>query len=241
MRQTWSKLLFMHWPVPDAVLRPLVPSGLQIDTYDGTAWIGVTPFTIPVIRPSFIPAMPVIGRSHELNVRTYVHAEGIPGVWFFSLDAGNPLAVLGARLGFGLPYYQAQMGLDEDGPEIRFRSRRVHPGAPAARFEASWRRGEALPAAQAGSLAFFLIERYCLYAVRAGRLFRVRIHHRPWPLCGATLLSHSSTLLASHGLSAGDADPVLHSQAEPLDVGVWPPSKLQGSAGRTQTKDPGRP
>jgi hypothetical protein len=226
MIQVWSKLLFMHWRVPEATLRPLVPDGLHLDTYDGAAWIGVTPFTMPVVRPPFLPALPLVGRSHELNVRTYVHHDGVPGVWFLSLDAENPLAVLGARLGFSLPYYQARMHLDEREREIRFRSRRVHPGAHPAQFEGSWRRREALPEAIPGSLEFFLIERYCLYAKRAGRLLRTRIHHRPWPLCSVSLLSHSSTMLDAHGLSAGDAAPLLHGLAEPLEVGVWWPSSV---------------
>lgn len=226
MYQTWSTLLFMHWPVPEDRLRPLIPIGLHVDTFDGAAWIGITPFTMPSIRPPYLPALPVLGRSHEINVRTYVRHEGVPGVWFFSLDANNPLAVLGARLGFALPYYQARMALDVDEGEVRFRSKRTHAGAPSAHFEAVWRRGEALPAAEPGSLDFFLIERYCLYAARAGRLTRARIHHRPWPLCSATLLSHSSTMLESHDLSVDRSAPLLHGLTEPLQVGVWLPSRV---------------
>src|SRR4051794_5637104 len=113
MYQTWGKLLFLHWPISPNRLRPLIPSRLEIDTFRGTAWIGITPFTMWDIRPAFFPAIPGISTSHELNVRTYVHLDGVPGVWFFSLDAGNALAVLGARLFFGLPYYDARMKLDE--------------------------------------------------------------------------------------------------------------------------------
>src|SRR5215211_3176375 len=142
MMQTWGKLLFLHWRVPAGLLRPLVPAGLEIDLFDGSAWIGMTPFTMWGIRPARLPALPLVSRSHELNVRTYVHRDGVPGVWFLSLDASNPLAVVGARLAFHLPYFQARMRLRQAGPAIGFQSRRLHPGAPPAAVEAAWVRGE---------------------------------------------------------------------------------------------------
>ena len=223
LHQRWDKLLFMHWPFPESALRPLIPEELRIDTFGGSAWVGVTPFTMPVVRPAGLPALPVVGSTHELNVRTYVHRDGVPGVWFLSLDASNPLAVLGARLGFSLPYYAARMELDVHDRTVRITSRRIHPGAPAASFEASWRREEPLPDAQPGSLEFFLIERYCLYAMRGGKLLRARIHHDPWPLCSVSLQSHASSMLESHRLSAPDVPPLLHGQVAPLDVRVWAP------------------
>ena len=114
MYQSWDKLLFMHWPMPVEALRPLIPDLLTIDTFEGTAWMGVTPFTMWGIRPVFSPSLPALSRSHELNVRTYVYVDGIPGVWFLSLDANNPLAVLGARLAFHLPYFTANMSLESE-------------------------------------------------------------------------------------------------------------------------------
>src|SRR5262245_36899528 len=89
MRQTWAKLLFLHWPISPDQLRPLIPARLLIDTFEGTAWIGLIPFTMWGIRPPFLPAIPWLSSSHELNLRTYVHVNGVPGVWFFSLDASN--------------------------------------------------------------------------------------------------------------------------------------------------------
>lgn len=226
MYQTWDKLLFMHWRVPREALRPLIPEPLHIDTYDGSAWIGVTPFTMPAFRLRGAPALPLVSSSHELNVRTYVHYEGVPGVWFLSLDASNPLAVLGARMGFGLPYYAAWMTLREQDQAIRFTSRRWHPTAPPARFAVTWRGGQRLPAAQPGTLDFFLIERYCLYAAFGGRLFRARIFHDPWPLRSAEVDDLTSTMIASHGLSTPHDEPLLHGQAAPLQVGVWTPSSV---------------
>ena len=220
MYQSWGKLLFMHWPLPPRLLRPLIPSRLAIDTFDGSAWIGLTPFTMWGVRPAFTPPLPIVSRSHELNVRTYVHLDGVPGVWFFSLDANNTIAALGARLAFYLPYFRANMTLERQGQTIHFTSRRVHT-APAE-FDAAWTVGEKLPRSQPGSLEFFLTERYCLYAVRGDSLYRARIFHSPWPLHGAQLLSFRSTMIESQGLPSVEGAPLLHQQGEPLRVEIWP-------------------
>ena len=124
----------------------------------------------------------------------------MPGVWFFSLDASNTLAVLGARVALGLPYFRARMRLQEEHAGIQFTSTRTHPGGPAARFEGTWARGEPLPLPPPDSLDFFLVERYCLYTIHWGRLYRVRIFHRPWPLRRVERLSFTSTMLESQGL-----------------------------------------
>jgi uncharacterized protein len=222
MYQSWGDLLFMHWPVSVESLRQLIPEPLAIDTHDSVAWIGVTPFTMWSVRPIFAPALPLLSESHEVNVRTYVHLDGVPGVWFFSLDANNPLAVLGARLAFHLPYFGASMGLERHDWTIRFTSRRTDRRGAPAEFEAAWAVGEELGEARPGSLDFFLVERYCLYSAHKGRLYRARIFHRPWTLHSANLLSYSSTMLESQGLPAPGGEPLLHQQGEPLRVRVWP-------------------
>lgn len=224
MVQHWGKLLFLHWPVPVASLRRLVPAGLEIDTYEGQAYVSVTPFTMWGIRPAFLPAVPLLSRSRELNVRTYVHHGGVPGVWFLSLEASNPVAVAGARLGFHLPYFQARMSLQERGERIRYSSHRTHPGAPGALFEAEWTRTAPRPPAEPRTLDFFLIERYCLYAEYRRRLRRCRIHHRPWSLRGATVHALASTLLEAHGLTTPASPPLVHAQGDDLEVEVWMPA-----------------
>lgn len=221
MLQTWGKLLFLHWRMPAEALRPLIPAPLEIDTHEGEAWVGVTPFTMWGLRLPGMPALPVVSRTHELNVRTYVHHDGVPGVWFLSLDAMNPLAVWGARFTFHLPYYQADMHFDGETHPLRFVSQRAHAGAPAASFEAEWRRGSPLGMAEPGSLEFFLVERYCLYATTERRLYRARIHHAPWPLCAAEVLKLESSMLESHGLPTPTNAPLVHAQGEALDVEVW--------------------
>jgi uncharacterized protein YqjF (DUF2071 family) len=222
MYQSWDKLLFMHWPVPAGSLRPLIPEPLAIDTHDGIAWVGITPFTMWSVRPIFAPVLPYLSESHELNVRTYVHLDGVPGVWFFSLDANNAIAVLGARLAFHLPYFNARMSLEHQDRAIHFASRRTRRRVAPAEFEATWMIGERIGEARPGSLDFFLIERYCLYSAQGGKLYRARIFHHPWPLHSAQMLSYSSTMIESQGLPAVRGEPLLHQQGEPLRIRVWP-------------------
>jgi len=227
MHQHWGSLLFMHWPVPADLLRPLIPDPLIVDTHGGLAWIGITPFTMWGVRPAFTPPLPTLSESHELNVRTYVHLDGVPGVWFFSLDANNVVAALAARVAFHLPYFNARMSLERRDRTINFASRRAHRRAAPAEFEALWTVDERLPQCEPGSLEFFLIERYCLYSAREGRLYRVRILHKPWPLHAAHLLSCRSTMIESQGLPSPGGGPLLHQQGEPLKVRVWPKTRVR--------------
>ncbi len=222
MYQYWGKLLFLHWSLPAESLRPLIPEPLAIDTFDGAAWIGITPFTMWGVRPAFLPTIPVLSQSHELNVRTYVHLDGVPGIWFFSLDASNPVAALGARLTFHLPYFHARMSLERRNRTLHFASRRARLHSAPAEFGAVWTVGDMLPPSEPGSLRFFLTERYALYSARKDALYRARIFHQPWPLHEAHLLSCRSTMLESQGLPSPGDGPLLHQQGEPLKVRVWP-------------------
>lgn len=224
MQHHWGKLLFMHWPVLAELLRPLIPGGLTVDTFDGSAWIGITPFTLWGVRPSFTPPMPVLSKFHELNVRTYVHLDGVPGVWFFSLNANSTLTVWGARTFFFLPYFNASIDLEQNGETIYYNLRRTDEERPAS-FNAKWVIGDKLPESKPGSLEFFLTERYCLYSVNGGSIYRSRIHHKPWPLQRAEISSYQSTMIESDGLPAPEGDPLPH-YAEALEVDIWPLEKM---------------
>ena len=220
MHQSWGKLLFMHWRVDTAQLRPLIPKELELDTFDGSAWIAVVPFTMWDTRalPPYLPAVPWLSAMHELNVRTYVHLAGVPGVWFFSLDCNSRTAVLGARTFFHLPYYHADIDLQQNTANIDYSLRRR--GKSAAEFRAEWTIGEVLPVSQPDSLEFFLTERYYLYSQHAGKLYSGQIHHHPWPLQKATLSSYRSTMIESCGLTTPTDAPLLH-YAEELTVDIW--------------------
>lgn len=224
MHQDWGKLLFMHWRIDEKKLRPLIPERLTIDTFDGSAWIAVTPFTMWDIRafPPLLPPVPGLSSMHELNVRTYVHLDGVPGVWFFSLDANSSIAVLTARTFFHLPYFNAEMELEQQGETIIYSSRRAKgEDVSPAKFDATWKTGEMLPYSHPGSLEFFLTERYCLYTSHKQKLYRCRIFHEPWPLQKATLSSFDSTMIESHGLPTPKDAPRLN-YAEEISVDIWP-------------------
>ena len=225
MHQAWGKLLFMHWRIEERELRPLIPAGLEIDSLDGTGWIGIIPFTMWDIRafPPYLPAVPGLSAFHELNVRTYVHYQGVPGVWFFSLDANSSSAVMGARTFYHLPYYNADIDLAQSGNTIDYALKRTDE--PQASFKGSWNVGETIPFSHPESLEFFLTERYCLYSEKDGVLYRARIFHQPWPLQKATMNFYQTTMIESLGLKAPPGDPVLN-YAESLDVDIWPIKKI---------------
>jgi uncharacterized protein YqjF (DUF2071 family) len=231
MHQNWGKLLFVHWPIDAKLLRPLIPFQLEIDTFDESAWIGIVPFTMWGIRASFLPPIPGTSAFHELNVRTYVHHRGVPSVWFLSLDAANRLAVWGARKFYYLPYFYARMSLEQNGNTIRYSSSRNDRRGVPAELQASWTIGESLgaqasclqsiPRSAPSSLEIFLTERYCLDTVHNGKLYRARIHHEPWPLQRAQLISLNSSMIDSHGLPTPQGDPYLL-YSEEIRVAIWP-------------------
>lgn len=221
MAQTWSDLLFAHWPLPAEALRPLLPSGLPLDTFEGMAWIGVVPFRMSGVHPRLAPPLPWLSAFPELNLRTYVERDGRPGVFFFSLDAGNRLAVALARRIFMLPYLHARM-LVGRGHEIAYLSERRRRGAPPARFVGAYAPSGPAAIALPGSLAYFLTARFCLYtADSAGRLYRAEIDHAPWPLQPATATIAANSMAAAHGIALPEQRPLLHF-ARRLEVHVWP-------------------
>lgn len=228
MYQSWHDLLFMHWRVPVAVLRRKIPDALAIDTFDGDAWLAVVPFRMSGIHPRGLFSVPWLSAFAELNVRTYVSADGRPGVWFFSLDAANPLAVWLARTWFKLPYLNARMRCDErpDGG-ISYLSTRTHRGAPAADLRMRYTpQGQPFEAAP-GSLEYFLTARYCLYTAHDDAVYRGEIDHAPWPLQTARAEIDLNTMAAAHGIDLPPAAPhVLF--ARDIDVRVWGLQKVTG-------------
>jgi uncharacterized protein len=228
MAMRWDDLAFLHWPVPVAALERFIPPGLQLETFDGHAWIGIVPFRMMAVHARGLPEIPGTNEFLELNVRTYVTDDTRPGVWFFSLDCANPLAVRGARVGFSLPYFDAKMQSLETNQASGFdySSARTHRGTPAATFRASYKpSGEVIPSVP-GSIEHWLTERYCLYAQRpSGQVIRGEILHQPWPLQTCHIEILENTLCDSLGLSLPQT-PVLAHFAKRLEVHAWLPTEI---------------
>ena len=241
MRQSWHHLLFLHWVVPVEALRPLVPHEVEIDTFEGRAYIGLVPFTMTGVRPIWAPAFPPLSNFHEVNVRTYVHYQGAdPGVWFFSLDAANSVAVRLARTIWKLPYHFARMELNHsDGlvgelrsaPEsvrqspspntIDYQSERLWPPPVPAACSVRYTPAGPITPAAVGSLEHFLAERYLLYTTAGGRLFRGQVNHTPYPLQAADVHSLEESLVAAAGIAHGSERPLAH-YARVVHVEIFP-------------------
>lgn len=221
--QTWETLLFLHWRVPVEALRPLIPEALEIDTFDGDAWVGLVPFTMRGVRLSWLPPVPGTSDFHETNLRTYVHHRGKnPGVWFFTLEAAAWLPVQVARAGWHLPYHYAKMSLARgaDGV-IDYASERRSPPPLPAHCKVRYQPAGAPSAAVAGTLEHFLAERYLLYAdTGRGRIQRGQVHHAPYPLQTATVHSWEESLFAACGIARPDAEPMAH-YASGVDVEIF--------------------
>ena len=218
----WEDLLFAHWPVAAEGLRSLLPAGLELDLFDGEAWLGVVPFRMCETRLRGLPPVPGTAAFPELNVRTYVTAGGKPGVWFFSLDAGSRFAVRTARRFFHLPYYDARMATRPEGGRIFYSSRRTHRGAAVTEFRAEYGPVSEVIRAVPGSLEHWLTERYCLYSADAGgRLWRGEIHHGPWPLQMAKAEIMCNTMTQPLGIDLSGPPACLHF-ARRLEVVAWP-------------------
>jgi uncharacterized protein len=229
MKQSWHDLLFAHWPLPVAALRSLVPPSLTIDTYDGMAWVSIVPFRMSGVRPRYVPGMPWLSAFAELNVRTYVRLPlgddpqvSKPGVYFFSLDAENPIAVEIARRFFCLPYFNATMQCGEKDGHIHYQSERTDERIALGNFQAIYGPTGGIYKAEPGSLEHWLTERYALYTEDAqDRLYRVEIHHQQWPLQPAEVDIRVNTLAASVGLELPNIKPLVQF-ARRLDVLTWP-------------------
>ena len=226
--QRWRSLLFVHWEIPVTALRALIPPSLEIDTFEGKAYVGLIPFDIPEVRPlKVLPRVPTAGRFLETNLRTYVRHRGQPGIWFFSLEAESSLAVVGARAAYGLPYYRARMHMTEPAGGIHYQSERLAPGPRPANLRVAYSIGEPLGNALPGSLEHFLIERYTLYAQHWGLgLVRANVRHQPYPLRRASVSAVEESLTRAAGLFAlGDRTPDFYSQG--VDVDIFPPERVR--------------
>jgi uncharacterized protein YqjF (DUF2071 family) len=229
MTQTWHDVLFLHFPVDAQMLRARLPVGLQLDQYDGQAYVAVVPFHMTNMAPRGVPALPGLSSMPELNVRTYVTAKGIPGVYFFSLDAANPLAVGAARTMFHLAYHTADMEVTRRENWIEYTSRRKSPGSRAAEFRGRYKSVGSPQHPEPGSLEYFLTERYCLYSLDdALHMYRVDIHHGPWALTLAEAEIEVNTMADANDIRLPAMSPLAHF-AKRQDVVVWPLTRVDAA------------
>ncbi len=225
MCQRWEELLFLHWPVLPEVVEKQLPPGLRVDTYEGRAWIGVVPFSMRKVRPRYLPAVPGLSDFPELNLRTYVvDAQGRPGVWFYSLDTPKRLPNWIARTFFHLNYRLARMRLAEVGGSQFYQSElRTESGWDMPQ-KYEWARAGSPELAVPGSLEFFLVERYRLFAydMKRQRLLTGQVHHEPYPIQPAELVNYSTRLFASNGLPSPEVAPTSALASAGVDVRIFP-------------------
>jgi uncharacterized protein YqjF (DUF2071 family) len=223
MTQTWRHLLFAHWPIAAGELQSRLPAVFEIDRFDGQAWLGIVPFEMSNVAPRGIPPIERLSTFPELNVRTYVRHRGVPGVYFFSLDADNRLVVATARRFFHLPYFLAAMTIDASERGVQYDSTRRAPHASPASFAARYEAVGPSYEPVLGTLDYFLTERYCLFTVgRSGQVLRVDIHHPPWTLHPAAATFQTNTMATAAGLTLPETAPLLH-VASRQDVVAWMP------------------
>jgi uncharacterized protein YqjF (DUF2071 family) len=226
MTQTWSNLLFAHWPADSVALASKIPASLELDLYDGEAWVGIVPFRMTNVGFRGVPSMPGVSAFLELNVRTFVRASGKPGVYFFSLDAASVVAVITARAMFHLPYYHAKMEAEQQDGAIRYRSRRLHERGTTAALTVSYQPSGPCFQPRDGTLEHFLTERYCLYTTdRESRPRRVDVHHAPWQLQPAEATFERNTMAEAAGIRLAARAPLLHF-ARRQDVVAWLPARV---------------
>jgi hypothetical protein len=225
MHQQWNRITFIHWRYPARIVQSMLPSGLTVQTCDGSAWIGLIPFLMQGVRAPALPAVPWLSDFPETNVRTYVRdRRGRAGIWFLSLDAARLPAVLAARAGYALPYFWSDMTGRVDADRISYRCRRRWPGPSGARCDTESRLGPPLAESERDELVHFLTARYRLFTVIAGRLVAAEAEHIPWPLHRAELLRLDQDLVSAAGLPAPTGTPLVHaSPGVPVRIGFWHP------------------
>lgn len=206
--QSWMDLAFIHYPVEAEGLRRLLPAGVELETFDGKAWVGMVPFEMAGVTHRWVYGLASLPRFPELNVRTYVTDGKTSGVWFLSLDADSAAAVIMGRRQYGLPYHSARMAMARKDGWIGLVSQRR--GGEAV-FDGRYRARGPVFYPKPGTFEHWATERYCLYVTSpSGRLVRVQIHHQAWPVQEAVLEVKRCSMLEAAGLKRPEVEPVCH-------------------------------
>lgn len=196
LSQVWEDLLFMHYPMDPNVLRDYVPRELELDVFQNKAWITIIPFRVTKMKGRGIPSLPLLKEYLEINVRTYVKYKGIPGIYFFSLDANHPLFVIGIKTAIGLPFKHAHIVFNQMENSFRFKHHRQSDKHATEKIELTYKPGEVLFETLPGTLDYWLLERYCMYSYLGKYLIRGDIHHDKWKVSKATATTSINTMLS---------------------------------------------
>lgn len=223
MYHKWQWAGFLHWRYPAAEVQALLPAGVEVETFDGSAWVGIVPFLMNDVRAPGLPALPWLSRFPEMNVRTYVRGrDAASAIWFFSLDAGRLPAVVGGRVGYGLPYFWSDMAVRRHGSRVAYRCRRRWPGPVGTRGDIDLDFEDPIDDADVDELTLFLTARHRLYTVMAGRLAGANAYHRSWPLHRARVDGLDENLVSAAGLSPPEGEPLVHaSPGVAVRIGMW--------------------
>ena len=232
-QQRWLYMTFLHWAYDPAVVQALLPTGLEVDTHDGSAWVGLTPFLMTDFRLPITPSLPRVSTFPETNLRTYVRGpDGHDGLWFLSLEARSVPTVLAARACYGVPYYWADMAV-ECGQSVHYRSRRRPPGATTAGHRITIVPRQPFRSGELSEFDHFLTGRWRSYTKILGRLCSAPVEHEPWPLWSADVEELDETLTRASGLGPPLEEPIVHYSPGVDSVRLGAPRPLSRSERRT--------
>jgi uncharacterized protein len=228
MSMRWEQLTFLHWRYPTEAVQRLLPAGVTVQTFDGSAWVSLVPFVMRVVLPGGRIRLPFVDRFAETNVRTYVTAaDGTEGIWFFSLDASSALAVAGGRGGYRLAYMWSRMTVERSADEIRYSTDgRRWPRDPTATSEVAVRIGQAYEPNELTEIDHWLSARWRLYSRMFGRVWGAHAEHEPWPLRRADLLRCDDRLLIAAGLASPIEAPIVQ-YADGVSVRIGRPFRIR--------------
>lgn len=222
--QSWNVATWFHWPYEPASIEHVVPKGLELDTFEGKAYVGLVPFLIENQRLAGTPAVPWLSTARETHLRTYVtSSDGRRGSLFFYLENARLAGVLAAQLGFGLRYVWSSLGLERDGDRVTYTGKRLVPPFTEHRIEVEV--GDPFAEGELGALDHFLTAQWVLFTEHLGRLLAVLVEHPPWPIYRANVLRLDQRLFDAAGIPRPAGEPLVH-YSPGVDAKVGMPERV---------------
>ncbi|RKQ34758.1 YqjF family protein [Oceanobacillus halophilus] len=220
MKQKWKNISFLHWPLSESQLRPFIPKQLTIDTYHGQAWVGMVIFEMESIHLRGIPKYSITPNFSEVNVRTYVTYNGVPGIYFLSIDVDNWASVTLAKRWYHLPYHSANISIEKSHESYHYES--IRHGQSQIKGEGMIHPLPESYIADKDSLDYWLMERYRLYSINKKQsLYKADIHHKPWSLQKAETTIHRNTILSELTIGLDAFFPAVSHFSSGLDTLFW--------------------